>query len=115
MSGSIDAEVIESLKELGGEDDPGLFQELVDVFLTDTPPRLEAMTEAVANGDAEALMTAAHSLKSSAANMGALHLSALCRQLEAQGREGNHAMGDDVAAAKQEFETVARLLREACR
>ena len=113
MSDSVDDTVLESLKELGGEDDPGLFNELVDVFLVDTPPRIDTMEAAVRDGDCEALMAAAHSLKSSAANMGAVRLSGICKLLESSSRAGESALGDAVESARQEFEAVARILKAA--
>ena len=36
----IDMQVIEGLRELGGEDEPGLLIEIVALFLADAPQRL---------------------------------------------------------------------------
>ena len=44
------------------------------------------MREAVTRSDAEALHRAAHTFKTSSANVGAVTLSAHCRELEAAGR-----------------------------
>lgn len=85
--GPLDATVIAMLRELGGTDDPGLFDELVDTFVADTPPRIRAIEAAVRNGDPTALRESAHGLKSSSANMGARMLAELCRTLEAAGKD----------------------------
>ena len=95
----LDLDVIESLKELGGEDDPDLFAELVELFLEDTPSRLEALDAAVDTSNSEAVEQAAHALKSSSANLGAIQLSQLFKEIEAAGRQ-------------QDLERAASLVRE---
>lgn len=87
----LDARVIESLRELGGTDDPDLFRDLIDTFLCDAPMRFEAIAAAAKSADAQALFRAAHGLKSGAANMGAVVLAELCRRLELAGRTGDLA------------------------
>lgn len=84
----IDPDVIQSLKDLGGEDEPELFRELVGMFLRDTPPRLEALGQALESGDANELERVAHAMKSSCGNLGAVVMAELCYQLEMVGREG---------------------------
>jgi signal transduction histidine kinase/DNA-binding response OmpR family regulator/HPt (histidine-containing phosphotransfer) domain-containing protein len=109
----LDQGVIASLRELGGEDDPGLFIELVNLFLSDTPERLRALSEAMERHDPTALERAAHALKSSAANLGALELSALFRDIEAAGREKNLSRAAPlVARTRPEFERVEAALRQ---
>jgi CheY-like chemotaxis protein/HPt (histidine-containing phosphotransfer) domain-containing protein len=83
----LDPEVIATLKELGGDDDPDLFAELVELFLEDTPTRIEALSTALEQQDAIALEQAAHALKSSAGNLGARFLAELFRDIEAAGRD----------------------------
>jgi HPt (histidine-containing phosphotransfer) domain-containing protein len=48
-------------------------------------------------GDAESLRRAAHTLKSSSANVGATCLSEICREIEGKSRDGNlPASGDPI-------------------
>ena len=108
----LDHGVIASLRELGGEDDPGLFVELVNMFLSDTPERMRALSEAMDRRDPTALERAAHALKSSSANLGALGLSGLFRDIEAAGREKDLARAASlVARSRSEFERVQAALR----
>jgi len=86
---AVDPEVLESLRELGGEDDPGLFLELIELFLEDTPQRMKQVEEALARDDADGLGAAAHALKSSCANLGALKLSELFKEIEFAGKESD--------------------------
>ena len=108
----LDRDVIASLRELGGSDDPGLFLELVNMFLSDTPERLRALTEALDQRDPLGLERAAHALKSSSANLGALGLSDLFRDIEAAGRARDLSRAASlVARTKPEFERVEVALR----
>lgn len=85
----LDANVIQGLRELGGEDDPGLLVELIDLYLADAPQRMCEIENALATCDWKLLERAAHTLKSASANIGALSLSALCRELEFKARSGD--------------------------
>jgi HPt (histidine-containing phosphotransfer) domain-containing protein len=82
----LDASVIQSLRELGGEEDPGLLLELIDLYLCDAPQRMGEIEQGLAQGDWKLLERAAHTLKSASANIGALGLSAICKELEANAR-----------------------------
>lgn len=84
--GIINMEIIASLRELGGDDDPGLVVELIDLYLQDAPERIREIQEAIAGEDFDLLERAAHTLKSSSANIGALGLSSMCAELEGLAR-----------------------------
>jgi HPt (histidine-containing phosphotransfer) domain-containing protein len=53
------------------EGDTELLQEIVELFLDDSPRQLAAVQAAAAAGDAQALMRVAHTLKGAASNFGA--------------------------------------------
>ena len=77
----LDAETVAGLRAL--DDGTGTFLgEIATLFLSDTPPRLDAIRDAVDAGDARALGNEAHALKSSAANVGATELRDLCEAFE---------------------------------
>jgi HPt (histidine-containing phosphotransfer) domain-containing protein len=82
----IDAGVLAGLKELGGPEDPGLYLEVIEIFIQDAMAQMENLRNALASGDLKALERIAHTLKSSSASVGALSFSALCLQLEKAGR-----------------------------
>jgi HPt (histidine-containing phosphotransfer) domain-containing protein len=109
----LDPEVIDSLRELGGDDGGALLRELVELFMQDTPPRMVALEDAMQKQDGQALERAAHALKSSCANMGARQLASLCKQLEDSGRQGTFAAAAEIITlSKQEFDAVTRALSE---
>jgi CheY-like chemotaxis protein len=108
----LDPGVIASLRELGGDDDPQLFAELVNMFLADTPERLHALGAALEQRDPLALERAAHALKSSSANLGALSLSNLFSAIETACRQKDiERAASLVARTRPEYERVEAALR----
>jgi len=91
----LDAATLDGLKELGG-DDPSFLIEVIQQFLQDGPAHVAAIRHAVVDDDADALMKAAHALKGSCRNMGALSLGELCLTLEHQGQTGQAGDLEDV-------------------
>jgi CheY-like chemotaxis protein/HPt (histidine-containing phosphotransfer) domain-containing protein/anti-sigma regulatory factor (Ser/Thr protein kinase) len=59
-----------------------LARELLDMFLEDSARQLEQLGQALAASDHGLARRVAHTLKSSSASMGAMRLSALCKQAE---------------------------------
>lgn len=83
---ALDRSVLASLRELQDDGDPDIIAEVGGLFLEHSPQKIAAILKAVENGDAKGLQTAAHSLKSSSAYVGAMRLSELSRELEMMGR-----------------------------
>ena len=65
-----------------------LLDELIDLFVSDLPKRLNAIAQAVERADAPALALQAHALRGGAANFGASRLDELCGKLEEIGVSG---------------------------
>jgi two-component system sensor histidine kinase/response regulator len=84
----LDLQVVESLKALDEEGGPSLFLELIDLFVEDAATQLRTLRAALAAGDVKLLERAAHTLKSSSANIGASRMSGICFELEKLGRAG---------------------------
>jgi signal transduction histidine kinase/DNA-binding response OmpR family regulator len=70
------------------EGDEELLQDVVRVFLEDTPGRLAAIKAAVEANNAEAIQAAAHALKGAAGNLSETALFEAARTLERLGAEG---------------------------
>ncbi len=108
----LDQTVIEALRELGGDDDPELFAELVGLFLSDTPERIKELHRAFDADEPDAIERAAHALKSSAANLGALQLSELFKQIEAAGRASDmQVAGELVGRTDESYQQVEAALK----
>jgi hypothetical protein len=67
---------------------PAFAVEIIDLFLRDTPRRLEAIRIAAETGDAGGLQRMAHGLRGSAGMIGALGMVSVCSRLEALAAEG---------------------------
>ena len=91
----LDLEALDALRELGGEDDPGLVRELIEMFLGDAPGRLELIERGLETGDLDVVERAAHTLKGSSANIGAAQLSKICARVEDLARSKS---SDELAA-----------------
>ena len=96
------------LQELREMDEDGLamVRELAGVFLTKTPPRIQAVHQAIAMNDAAALVLAAHGVRGAASNVGAVALASLCCQLEEDACMGLPA---DVLQRAQMLDTLWQL------
>ncbi len=82
----LDHKALDALRALRRPGRPDVVEKILSAFLVSSSELLATMHEAVSRDDAAAVHRAAHSLKSSSANVGALSLSAYCRELEALGR-----------------------------
>lgn len=83
MSEFVDQSVIESLKELGGDE---FVQELSGLFLSQSKEIYEALKNAVASKDHDTIYKSSHKLKGSCLNIGASRLSEISKTLELKGK-----------------------------
>jgi CheY-like chemotaxis protein/HPt (histidine-containing phosphotransfer) domain-containing protein len=84
----IDLRVLDQLRALNPARGAQLVARVVSTFLDTVPAQLDRLQKAAAERDADALRELAHSLKSTAAHLGAQRLSALAREIEQHGRDG---------------------------
>jgi HPt (histidine-containing phosphotransfer) domain-containing protein len=111
QSQAIDFSVLDDLRVLHATGEPDLVAEVVQLFLDDSPRRVSAIRAAAAAGDASQLGEAAHGLKGSAANVGAVQLRALCERLEHLGKSGDTSLSTLlVAALEAEYPRVQAAL-----
>jgi HPt (histidine-containing phosphotransfer) domain-containing protein len=77
----------QQLKQLAGED-AAFETELLAIFLSDAHCSLEALEQAIADGDLTSVEAIAHALRGSSANVGASGLASAARALEQSARNG---------------------------
>ncbi len=92
---AIDVKVLQSFRNMVGENADLVLAEMIDCYLEDAPKLISAIAQAVAQGDATQLRHASHTLKSSSATLGAMTLSHLCKKLEVMSRAGNTEYAED--------------------
>ena len=78
----IDTEAIASLRDLNPGDGGAFLKEILGIYLEDTPKRLAELRTFLASGDAASFTRAAHTIKGSSANVGALALRGAAERLE---------------------------------
>lgn len=100
----IDPQAIENLRSLNPDDNDEFLREITGIFLEDTPLRIAELEQSLAAGDTAKFTRAAHSIKGSSANLGAMALRAVAEKLEHQSRtDGLAGAVPLVAEIKAEF------------
>jgi two-component system sensor histidine kinase/response regulator len=84
----IDSAALEAIRSLQSDAAPRLLAQVVQIYLDSTPALIEQLRTGMGNSDHDAIHAAAHSLKSSSANLGAKTLADLCRRVEMAARAG---------------------------
>ena len=97
-----------ALSRVGG--DRELLQELIELFLQESPKMLSELQDATAAGDAQTVENTAHGLKGSAANFGAEATVDAAFRLEMLGREKKNAEFSEALLALEE--NLLRLSQE---
>ncbi len=100
----IDLDAIENLRSLNPGDNDEFLGEIVHIFLADTPQRIAELEQSLTAADVAKFARAAHSIKGSSANLGAVALRAVAEKLEHQSRkEGLNDVGPMLLEIKSQF------------
>jgi CheY-like chemotaxis protein len=98
---SIDIKALDVIRALDSSGSGNLLEKVIQMFIETSPSLLTSLQEAARADDREALRKAAHTLKSASANIGALPLSDLCRELENKIRTNESVDAISMVAAIQ--------------
>lgn len=100
----IDPEALENLRALNPDDNDAFLREIAGIFLEDTPQRITELDQSLAAGDVAKFTRAAHSIKGSSSNLGAMALRAAAEKLEHQSKtSGLGNVTSLIDAVKSEF------------
>ena len=100
----IDPQAIENLRALNPGDNDDFLREIAGIFLEDTPLRIAELGESFEAGDVTKFARAAHSIKGSSANLGAVALRTVAEKLEHEARtSGIRDLGGLVEQLRAEF------------
>lgn len=90
---------------------PSILNKVIQIYLDNSPDLVTSIHSAIADNDATTLNESAHSLKSSSANLGAMQLAALSRELETLGDDNDLASAQELLAQlDSEFDIVCSAL-----
>jgi len=84
----LDRAVLEQLSRVRTNGKPELLTRVIKLYVSESPVLIEKLKDAARAGDAARMSSAAHTLKSSSANVGASVLSRYCADVEAHARDG---------------------------
>lgn len=90
---AIDSARTTSLQKI---DDSSVLREVIGIYLSEAPTRIDGIRTAIASRDARMLAAQAHALRSSSGNVGATRVVEICTELEAVGRAGGVAGAADL-------------------
>jgi signal transduction histidine kinase/DNA-binding response OmpR family regulator/HPt (histidine-containing phosphotransfer) domain-containing protein len=108
----VDPLVLMALWNIAGDDSQELIDEIVNLFLEDTPQHIANAKAALATGDGVALSRVAHSLKGSSAYIGAQRMANLCQSVEDDCHKGDlPGAAHHVDETVEEFEKVTKYLQ----
>jgi HPt (histidine-containing phosphotransfer) domain-containing protein len=95
---------LDMLRSVGGDE---MLAMMMQTFLQFAEERVEKMVEEGSLGNVQEVASIAHSLKSSARQLGALALGEACAVTEAAGKDGKKQLAlDGVRAIQREFATA---------
>lgn len=98
---------LENIRALQTDDAPDLLTRIITLYLEDTPKQMDRLYQALRNENSGEVRSIAHSLKSSSANLGAMPLSALFKEIENKGRNNSlHKATELFARAENEYQKV---------
>ncbi|MEM7255102.1 MAG: Hpt domain-containing protein [Pseudomonadota bacterium] len=99
----VNAATVAELKDIVGDG----IDEIIDAYVTDGRELIETMTEALSQSDCEKLRAASHQLKSSSANVGALVVSEMMKEIESHAKNGDvPSISSVFSSAANEFDRV---------
>lgn len=106
---TVDPSLLEELEALASDLNPDPVAEVVALFLSDSPARMDGLLQASMLADVSGMHAHAHALKGSAANLGAERLLTLLTFLDRDLKQGKSTTAPLlIPMVQQEYQTVAR-------
>jgi HPt (histidine-containing phosphotransfer) domain-containing protein len=106
--GPLQPEVVQNLRDL--YPDGEALREFIDLFLSDSPPRLDRLVEAVRAGDVDEVWQGAHALRGSCVLVGAHRVKTLLEGFEEVVRRGDLPGEAEIEAIQAAYAEAAEAL-----
>jgi two-component system, sensor histidine kinase and response regulator len=108
----LDESVLQELKDMGDEDESDFVEQLLEIFVLETPGRIDEICRVAGMGDPHGLQLAAHQLKGACKQLGMIAMVELCQKLEDLGGS-NDVRGCDglLSSLVTVFRETTELLR----
>lgn len=85
----VQVSVLAELADMFGDGGGEIVLDIINAYLDETPDLVGRLRVAISDGNADGVREAAHALKSSSANVGAMQFGEYAKVLESAGREGD--------------------------
>jgi signal transduction histidine kinase/DNA-binding response OmpR family regulator len=109
----LDPQALDVIRQLQKSGQPQLLEKVIAIYLRDAPCLLDEMRAAAGGRDRDTLWRAAHTLKSSSANLGARYLAELCARLEQAVKQSTDSQAEQLLPEMEhEYERVCAALRQ---
>ena len=108
----LDESVLEGVSDLADDDNPDLLEQLLGMFVHETPRRTELIRQAMGMGDPYRVCEIAHMIKGTCSQLGLVAMVSLCQQLE--DRAQSHGLGDCnaiIVNLEQTYRDTAEVLK----
>ncbi len=109
----LERSALDAIRALQSDAAPDLLAQVVRLYFESAADMLARLRAGLATGDHDAVRIAAHTLKSSSANLGAAALAEMCKQLELAARTGSLGPGLPDAQALERAYLAVRAALEA--
>jgi len=105
----VDEKALDEIRKLQRQGAPSVLDKIINLYLETSPKLLETLHNAIAEDRcASSMGQAAHSFKSTNANLGATRLAALCGEIEEMARQ------DRTIGAEKILREIERLYPRVC-
>lgn len=109
----VDSVTLDSIASLSSKNAADVLHRVIGLFLVQTPGQLRTLLDLIVKGDGMGIVKTVHSLSSSCAMVGALHLSELCRTMEEKGRDKQFEDAAELyRCIEREYDAVEKALQE---
>ncbi len=98
----LDPKALDQIRLLQREGSPDILAKVINLYLQDSQRLVENLRGCVQGGDPEGIRSTAHRLKSSSANLGAVALARMCKELEVTAGSGSVERASAIFEAMQE-------------
>ena len=112
---ALDPAVVERLRQLTPPGEPDVLAEILNVFLSEVPRRIDRLKAAWRDGNAAEVQRAAHSLKGSSGNIGADAMFAVCRQIDERAKARDLDLSGLIQLLDIEYGRVDRAIHDLLR
>jgi two-component system, sensor histidine kinase and response regulator len=107
----IERGVLENIRSIFGASAHEMLKTLIQIYISDSPALLVEMSKALQDRDSVTMAKAAHALRSSSANLGAVGLAGFCRIVEDIARtDSTEGTESAIAQIQTEYERVKEAL-----